>query len=167
MPKQKKSLKYDFSSTNWGEAMQWWLKGVKKWSNSLFPEVSKHARILASIKVKVVIDIGSSSSGSDADSSRCDLDSDFEGIGNSIRLGQGGSAGDDDVGRQHNNRSDIYVSEGKGGDAPEEQVDYKIPDSEGRSGSDQGDASEPDLVPDEIKSSALSNGESGGREEWI
>ena len=42
---------------------------------------------------------------------------------------------------------------------------YEIPHSEGRSGSDQGDASEPDLVPDEIKSSALSDGESGGGEE--
>ena len=130
----------------------------------MFPEVSKHARILASIKVKAVVNIGSSGSGSDTDSSRRDLNSDYKGIGNSIGLGQGGSAGDDDVGGQHDNGSDIYVSEGKGGDALEEQVDYEIPDSEGRSGSDQGDASEPDLVPDEIKSSALSNRESGGGE---
>ena len=92
--------------------MQRWLKGVKKRSNSLFPEVSKHARILAGIKVKAVIDIGSSSSGSDADSSGRDLDSDYEGIGNSIRLGQGGgSTGDDNVGGQHDNGSDIYVSD--------------------------------------------------------
>jgi hypothetical protein len=78
--KLKKSLKYDFSSTNWGEATDRWLKGVKEQSTSLFPDISKQASILASIKVKSGgTGAESLSSESGLDSSRHDLDSDYEG----------------------------------------------------------------------------------------
>ena len=50
--KLKKSLKHDFSFTNWGEATERWLKGVRKQYTTLFLEVSKQARILAGVKVK-------------------------------------------------------------------------------------------------------------------
>lgn len=78
----KKSLKYDFSFTNWGEATDRWLKGVKKRNTTLFPEVSKQARILAGIKVKPT-DTGteSLSSESGSDSSGRDLDSNYDGLG--------------------------------------------------------------------------------------
>lgn len=80
--KLKKSLKYDFSFTNWGEATDRWLKGVKKRNANLFPDVSKQARIMAGIKVKPFDDgTESLSSESGSDSSGRDLDSDYEGLG--------------------------------------------------------------------------------------
>lgn len=79
--KLKKSLKYDFSCTNWGEATERWLKGVKKRYNTLFPDISKQARVLAGIKGKGIgSDTESSSSESGSDSSGRDLDSDYEGL---------------------------------------------------------------------------------------
>jgi hypothetical protein len=81
--KFKKPLKFDFSFTNWGEATERWLKGVKKRYSTLFPDVSKQARILAGIKVKATeADSESSSSESGSDSSGRDLDSEYEGHGN-------------------------------------------------------------------------------------
>ena len=80
--KLKKSLKYDFSFANWGEATERWLKGVKKRYATLFPDVSKQARSLAGIKVKGTgTGTESESSESGADSSGRDLDSDYEGLG--------------------------------------------------------------------------------------
>ena len=52
MAKSKKSLKYDFSFANWGDATERWLKGVKKHYSVLFPDVSKQACVLAGVKVK-------------------------------------------------------------------------------------------------------------------
>lgn len=79
--KLKKSLKYDFSFANWGEATERWLKGVKKRYATLFPDVSKQARVLAGIKVKGSgTSTESESSESGADSSGRDLDSDYEGL---------------------------------------------------------------------------------------
>lgn len=80
LTKIKKSLKHDFSFVNWGEATKQWFKGVKKQYTTLFLEVSKQACILAGIKVKLT-DILSSSLGSDSDSSGCNLDSNYEGLG--------------------------------------------------------------------------------------
>jgi hypothetical protein len=62
--KLKKSLKYDFSFTNWG----CWLKGVKKRYTTLFPEVSKQVRALAGIKVKST-DVNTDDNSSSSDSS--------------------------------------------------------------------------------------------------
>ena len=76
--KLKKSVKYDFSYANSGEATERWLKGVKKRYTTLFPDVSKQARILAGIKVKAGTE--SLSSETDSDSSGRDLDSDYEGV---------------------------------------------------------------------------------------
>jgi hypothetical protein len=79
--KLKKSLKYDFSCANWGEATDRWLKGVKKRYATLFPDISKQARILAGIKVKGTgSGTESLSSESGPDSSGRDLDSDYEGL---------------------------------------------------------------------------------------
>lgn len=81
MAKPKKSLRHDFSSLNWGGATDRWLKGVKKRSKNLFPEISKQARTLAGIKIKPTAgDTESSSSESDSDSSGRDLDSNHEGL---------------------------------------------------------------------------------------
>ena len=83
MAKSKKSLKYDFSFANWGDAMEQWLKGVKKHYSVLFPDVSKQAHVLAGVKVKPTeADDESSSSESGSDSSGRDLNSNYEGFGN-------------------------------------------------------------------------------------
>jgi hypothetical protein len=78
--KVKKSLKYDFSHTNWREATGRWLKGVKARCPKLFPEISKQARIMAGIKVKPDAETESSIFESGSDSGR-DLDSDYGNTG--------------------------------------------------------------------------------------
>lgn len=123
--KPKKSLKHDFSFSNWGETTERWLKGVKKRYTTLFPEVSKQARILAGIKVKPNSE---SSSRYDSDSSGRDLDSNYGGLGEA--QGSNGSNGDgdgwngdhdgnnfdgmDDGNQQGGQQSDNEVSDGGG-----------------------------------------------------
>ena len=127
MAKQKKSLKYDFSFANWGETTERWLKGVKKQYTTLFPEVSKQARILAGFKIKSAqADIKSSSSGSDTDSSGRDIDSDYEGIGNVGNVGHGNDSDADeqtgnDTGNRQGGGDDKGDNDGHGDDKDDQQ----------------------------------------------
>ena len=108
--KFKKPLKFDFSFTNWGEATERWLKGVKKRYSTLFPDVSKQAHILAGIKVKATeADSESSSSESGSDSSGRDLDSEYEGHGN-------GRPGDNDHQNDADGNIDADIHQGNGDD---------------------------------------------------
>ena len=93
--KVKKSLKYDFSHTNWGEATGQWEKGVKVQCLKLFPEISKQAHIMVGIKVKLDAETELSISESGSDSGR-DLDSDYGSDDNN--QDNAGSDGDMDAG---------------------------------------------------------------------
>lgn len=141
--KLKKSLKYDFSFTNWGESTDRWLKGVKKRYTTLFPEVSKQARALAGIKVKSTdVNTDSSSSESGSDSSGRDLDSDYEGFGNaSANNYQNDADGGVDAGNHqgsHHNEDDgpqgVGVSDGHMSQQSDEEADNEQDDDDGDGG---------------------------------
>jgi hypothetical protein len=156
--KLKKTLKYDFSYTNWGETTGRWLKGIKKRYADLFPEVSKQARILAGIKFKPTNADAelSSESYSGSDSGR-DLDSDHEGFqvqvgnasdndnegddGHGSDGGPAGKEGSDDEGLRVEGEGDEFAAsgddiygaggvEGTAGDEDYEMLEPEIHDEE-------------------------------------
>ena len=120
----KKTLKYDFSFANWGDTTEQWLKGVRKRYTALFPEVSKQARIMASIKIKPT-DSGTESSGSasGSNSSGRDLDSDYEWFGKGSDRDDNPQNNDHDAdagnhGSQRSKNKADTISNDDGGDLP-------------------------------------------------
>lgn len=125
--KVKKSLKYDFSHTNWGEATGRWLKGVKARCPKLFPEISKQARIMAGIKVKPDAETELSISESGSDSGR-DLDSDYGSDDNN--QDNAGSDGDMDAGN-HQGIISGYNELEDASDGGEDEADNEREDDDG------------------------------------